>query len=59
MKTTIKYPSNGIDKKKLEEKTAEFHAILILKKIDDLNIDDSLKSKILEQIIKELEQKYI
>lgn len=45
------------DKIELQNRVAEFHAILLVEKIKQLNISDVNKKKVLKEILKNLKEK--
>lgn len=52
MKVTVNYPEkNSSAEKQLIENVAKFHAQLIKRSVDMLNVDNQSKKKILEEIL--------
>lgn len=57
MKVFVNLPELEEDKIELENRIAEFHAILLVEKIKQLNISDVNKKKVLKEILKNLKEK--
>ncbi len=53
MKVFVNLPELSEDKEELENRVANFHATLLVEKINQLNINDKSKKKILDLILKE------
>ena len=53
MKVFVNLPELAEDKEELENRVANFHATLLVEKINQLNINDKSKKKILDLILKE------
>lgn len=56
MELYVNMPTTDEGKKMLNEAMAKVQATLILKAIDDLNISNQSKKKVLQGILKELEK---
>ena len=54
MKVFVNVPELDEDIDKLENRVANFHATLLIKKINQLNINDTSKKKILDLILKHM-----
>lgn len=57
MKVFVNLPELEEDKIELQNRVAEFHAILLVEKIKQLNISDVNKKKVLKEILKNLKEK--
>lgn len=57
MKVFVNLPEIEEDKEELENRVANFHATLLIKKIKGLNISDTTKKKILDLILKDVKEK--
>lgn len=53
MKVFVNFPELEEDKEEFENRVANFHATLLVEKINQLNINDESKKKILDLILKE------
>ena len=53
MKVFVNLPELKEDKEELENRVANFHATLLIEKINQLNINDASKKKILDLILKD------
>ncbi len=51
MRVFVNLPELEEDKEELENRVANFHATLLIEKINQLNINDSSKKKILNLIL--------
>ncbi len=58
MKVFINLPELEEDKEELENRVANFHAILLIEKIKQLHINDTSKKKLLDLILKDIKGKY-
>ncbi len=57
MKVFVNLPELEEDKEELENRVANFHATLLIEKINQLNINDASKKKILDLILKDVKEK--
>ncbi len=57
MKVFVNLPELEEDKEELENRVANFHATLLIEKINQLNINDASKKKILDLISKDVKGK--
>ena len=57
MKVIVNFPELKEDKEELENRVANFHATLLIEKINQLNINDASKKKILDLILKDVKGK--
>ena len=57
MKGFVNLPELEEDKEELENRVANFHATLLIEKINQLNINDASKKKILDLILKDVKGK--
>lgn len=57
MKVFVNLPKTKEDITELENRVANFHATLLINKIQSLNIDDKSKKKILDIILEDLKEK--
>ena len=57
MKVFVNLPELEEDKEELENRVANFHATLLIEKINQLNINDASKKKILDLILKAVKGK--
>ncbi len=57
MKVFVNLPELKEDKEELENRVANFHATLLIEKINQLNINDASKKKILDLILKDVKGK--
>ena len=57
MKVIVNLPEIEEDKEELENRVANFHATLLIEKINQLNINDASKKKILDLILKDVKGK--
>ena len=57
MRVFVNLPELAKDKEELENRVANFHAILLIEKIKGLNINDTSKKKILDLILKDVKGK--
>lgn len=57
MKVFVNLPELEEDKEELENRVANFHATLLIEKINQLNINDASKKKILDLILKDVKGK--
>lgn len=57
MKVIVNLPELEEDKEELENRVANFHATLLIEKINQLNINDASKKKILDLILKDVKGK--
>ena len=55
MKVFVNFPKLDEDKEELENRVANFHATLLIEKINQLNINDESKKKILDLILKQVD----
>lgn len=54
MKVIVNYPIFDDNKAELENRVADFHATLLIEKINHLNVKDSTKKELLNSIITNL-----
>lgn len=57
MKIIVNLPELEKDKLELENRVAKFHATLLIEKINQLNISDVLKKKLLNLVLEHLQEK--
>lgn len=57
MKVFVNLPELEEDKEELENRVANFHATLLIEKINQLNINDASKKKLLDLILKHIKEK--
>lgn len=57
MKVFVNYPEDADKKTEFEDRVADFHATLLIKKIQDLHISDKSKKKVLDLILQNLKEK--
>ncbi len=57
MKVFVNYPEDADKKTEFEDRVADFHATLLIKKIQDLHISDASKRKVLDLILQDLKEK--
>ena len=55
MKVFVNLPELEDDKEELENRVANFHATLLIEKIKGLNINDANKRKLLDLVLKEVQ----
>jgi len=56
MKVFVNFPEMEEDKMELENRVAEFHATLLVEKINQLHINDTSKEKILNMVLENLKE---
>lgn len=56
MKVLVNYSSEAKNELDFENRVSNFHAILIVQKIKNLNIDDNSKKQLLNSILEKLKK---
>lgn len=57
MKVIVNLPELEEDKLELENRVADFHATLLIEKINQLNISDVSKKELLNSVLEHLKEK--
>ena len=57
MKVIVNLPELEEDKLELENRVADFHATLLIEKINQLNINDVSKKELLNSVLEHLKEK--
>lgn len=57
MRVIVNFPKETEAINELENRVAEFHATLVVEKINQLNIGDEDKEKLLKLVLEELKQR--